>query len=305
VGIDWKEFEISVANFVGALDPGAEVKHNVRLPDKHTGAPRQRDVWVKAKICKHFPVNVYISCKHKGRKLNQQDIDAFYGELTSSGAHKGVVYSYSGYTENAICKASNLGISCCSLYQDRPPEIPNILIIPRAYCCTPKIAISYISPIPNGWHLITWDDIFSIKVNVQDVSKKNLLDFVSNIYLEMEKDSVINRKGTFPFDWALEINVPNPNEDSDPLRINLQGKWKVHLGKSEGYLVNGSYSFTEEEFIGTQATLVIDLKGSNPGPNWILLKDIPTEVGSNFAIFILYSGDSKQALLSNFSRKAL
>jgi len=33
---EWESFEIAVAEFVAALDPTAIVRHNVRLPDKHT-----------------------------------------------------------------------------------------------------------------------------------------------------------------------------------------------------------------------------------------------------------------------------
>lgn len=87
----WKDFETAVARFIAALDPDATVKHNVYLPDRDTGHPRQRDVWIEARICGVFPVKVLVSCKRWDRKLNEQDIDAFVGELRSSGAHKGVI----------------------------------------------------------------------------------------------------------------------------------------------------------------------------------------------------------------------
>ena len=124
----WKEFEKAVARFVGALDPKAKVNHDVKLPDFHTSKPRQRDVWIEAKVCNHFPINVLISCKRLKRKLNQKDIDAFNGELASSEARLGVLYSYSGFTVNAIEKAKRLGISCCRLFENKSPDIPLNLI---------------------------------------------------------------------------------------------------------------------------------------------------------------------------------
>src|SRR3990167_7095920 len=89
----WEQFEKAIAAFVQALDPEANVQHDVKLPDIHTRRPRQRDVWIEAKVCKHYPVKIYLSCKRLKRKMNEQDIDAFNGELISSGAHKGVIYS--------------------------------------------------------------------------------------------------------------------------------------------------------------------------------------------------------------------
>jgi hypothetical protein len=64
----------------------------------------------------YFPLKILVSCKKYKRKLDQQDIDAFNGELISSGAHKGVIYSYSGFNKYAIEKCKVLGISCCKLY---------------------------------------------------------------------------------------------------------------------------------------------------------------------------------------------
>gem|GEM_PF-1982878 len=94
---EWEDFERAVAAFVKALTPGARITHNARLPDRHTGRLRQRDVWIEARIGP-FPVAILVSCKRLKRKINEQDLDAFIGELSSSGAHKGVLYSLAGRT---------------------------------------------------------------------------------------------------------------------------------------------------------------------------------------------------------------
>lgn len=101
---EWEDFERAVAAFVKALTPGARVTHNAKLPDKHTGRLRQRDVWIEASIGP-FPIKILVSCKRLKRKINEQDIDAFIGELSSSGAHKGVLYSLMGFTMPAVEKA--------------------------------------------------------------------------------------------------------------------------------------------------------------------------------------------------------
>ncbi|MBI2150580.1 MAG: restriction endonuclease [Acidobacteria bacterium] len=93
-------------------------------------------------------MKLLISCKRYKRKLNQQDIDAFNGELLSSGAHKGIIYSYSGFGKNAVEKAQKIGICCCTLYKDQAPEIPEILKF-HAYCFIPKYTTENVKALKN------------------------------------------------------------------------------------------------------------------------------------------------------------
>jgi Restriction endonuclease len=123
----WQRFEVAVASFCAALDPSAKVSHNVKTPDRDTGTPRQRDVWIEARLCDHFPVKALVSCKRYKRKLNQQDMDTFLGELRSSQAQVGVLYSYSGFSKNAVSKGRAAGVSCCRLYADQPPDLPELI----------------------------------------------------------------------------------------------------------------------------------------------------------------------------------
>jgi hypothetical protein len=113
----WKSFEIAVAQFASAMDPRAHVQWNVRTPDLDTGHPRQRDVWIKATLCGIFPITVLVSCKRHRRKLHEGDIDSFIGELGSSRANLGVIYSFRGFTTPALEKAKARGICCCRLYR--------------------------------------------------------------------------------------------------------------------------------------------------------------------------------------------
>jgi hypothetical protein len=113
----WRDFERAVARFLAALDPSASVTHDASIPDKDTGDPRQRDVWIETEVMRQFPVRILVSCKRWSTKLDIQDLDAFIGEWRSSGAQVGVVYSLSGFTENALKKATSLGISCCRLFR--------------------------------------------------------------------------------------------------------------------------------------------------------------------------------------------
>jgi len=110
----WKAFEQAVAKFIRALDPKAEVLENAKPPDIDTGRKRQRDVMVKATVCGHYPVPILVSCKLKKRRLSQEDIDHFVGEIRSANAVMGVIYA-KGFAQPAIEKARKLNIPCCIL----------------------------------------------------------------------------------------------------------------------------------------------------------------------------------------------
>ena len=43
---NWRQFEAAVADFIAAIGHGAKVTHDAKIPDSHTGFPRQRDVWI-------------------------------------------------------------------------------------------------------------------------------------------------------------------------------------------------------------------------------------------------------------------
>jgi predicted Mrr-cat superfamily restriction endonuclease len=156
---EWREFEKAVAAFLQALDPTATVRHNITTPDADTGAPRQRDVWIEGRLCRVTPIRVLISCKRYNRPLNEQDIDHFIGEFVSSRANKGIIYSYSGFNGLAIEKADRHNISCMRLYQDAPPDIPEVLFVPHFYCCFPRLALSLIWKEDEEGLLNTWGDL--------------------------------------------------------------------------------------------------------------------------------------------------
>lgn len=100
----WKEFEKAVSDFLGALkgNNDIEIEPNVYKPDCDTGTKRQCDIWVSAKICKFIKISILISCKRQKRKLNINDVDTFVGEMRASGANKGVIFSYSGFSQPAV-----------------------------------------------------------------------------------------------------------------------------------------------------------------------------------------------------------
>ncbi|MEW6659509.1 MAG: restriction endonuclease [Thermodesulfobacteriota bacterium] len=304
----WKEFEIAVAKFVAALDPKASVKHDVKLPDIHTGTPRQRDVWVEAKVCQHFPVNVYISCKREERPLDQQEIDAFNGELISSGAHLGVIYSYSGFSENAIQKAKTLRISCCRLFENEPPDIPDTLFLSRFYCCNPRISLSVIAPLDPCWKIESWNDLFELEFE-DGAIQSSLIDKVVESYFVGEKEAVekVRAGGLFPLNWARLLECADENSKKS-IRIIIRGTWNIYEARLDAYLLEGSYNFSSGEFIGTQISPAVDTYSSHPGPGWTLLEETPTSevvTGLIKGVFIMSGGNAKESLIEKLGPKLL
>ena len=225
----WKEFEKAVAKFVAALDPNASVKHDIKLPDIHTNTSRQRDVWIEAKVCNHFPVTVFISCKRNNRPLSQQDIDAFNGELISSGAHLGVIYSYTGFSNNAINKAKILRISCCRLYKKEPPDIPNTLLFVSFYCCiAARVSLLVVAPLDPYWKIKSWNDLFKLTFDDDLDIQISAIDAIVRSYVEGEKKSVEKREGKlFPLNWARLLECVN-NNSKNSIKILIRGHWNIY-----------------------------------------------------------------------------
>jgi len=298
---EWKEFEISVTNFIKALDPEAQVTHDAMIPDKDTGTPRQRDVWIETKVSKLFSLKILVSCKRYKTKLNQQHIDAFIGELLSSGAQKGVIYSYSGFTKPALDKAKARGISCCRLYQNEPPDIPELLSF-HAYLMTPAFHfwaawLEAIDGQPN-----TLGELFELNMDQGGMPIK-LIDLVLSKHAQKRAGvrSNAQQTGKLPQKWTERISLRNPNTGRDMLTIEFGGDWAFYEATLEGYLLNGSYEFTDGEFHGEQSFPEVHHIGPQPGSNWKRVKSIPNSTDKKLSIGVIYGNTEsiKEHLLNS------
>jgi len=297
----WKQFEIAVAAFISALDSNAIVTHDAMLPDIDTGTLRQRDVWIETKVCEHFSLKILVSCKRYKSKLNQQHMDAFIGELASSGAQKGVIYSYSGFTKPALEKAHVKGISCCQLYQNQTPTLPESLIF-DAYLFTPAVHfqvhwLKQLQVRPK-----TVNELLNLDLSdSNDSSKMTLLDQLEEKYYEQRKKirARARESGDTPTDWVDRITFKSPQEE-EFLIVEFGGAWDVYKALLEGYIINGSYSFTEKEFKGEQSFPDISKHGPNPGDSWVKIDELPKDLDKKSVIGVLYGGEAgfRQGLLN-------
>jgi Restriction endonuclease len=298
----WKMFENAVAKFVAALDPSATVTPNTRLPDLHTNRRRQRDVWIDAKVCNHYPISVLVSCKRYGRTLDEQDIDHFNGELLSTKARLGVIYSYSGFNEAAIEKSKVLGISCCGLYQGHASLLPSVLHLKPYYClcATAKLAVDK----HRQWGLTAWADLFNLKIDAPN-EPSTMLDVIVNEFdagLHEEIKRYTGPPASAAQDWVRQFTFSG-GDDKPGLTVTIFGIWKVHRSKSDAVLIDGSYNFTSDEFSGTHATPAIRMKGGTPGPEWELLQERPENLDDSMMVITFWpnADQFRQATVENLA----
>jgi hypothetical protein len=299
-----KQFEVAVRKFVEALDPSAEVLFDHKVPDRDTGTLRQVDVWVNATYGGHIPISILVSCKDYRRKVNIAHIGTFCDEVRSTGASTGVLYSSSGFSRAALAKAKSNGLACCRLYQDEPADIPECLIL-SWYLCSPTTALELIEPLPlEGFR--TWGDVFNMEVS-NETGKATVLDVIADQFRQHEAEAVeaSGASGQFPGDWIAEHTFKSPSGRVQTLRIRLRAHWRRFRGKVEAHLLNGSYCFSNNSFVGSQAGPAVDMLGPAPGPGWEEIDTTSDPLPKSLGFAIRYSGDVRGALLQGLGKELL
>lgn len=290
---EWKSFEVAVAEFLKRLEPGAQITHDVYLPDADTGKPRQRDVWVQARVA-GVPIRILVSCKHYKRKLNQQDLDAFVGELSASNAHAGIVYSRSGFTDNAIEKGKARGISCCRLYQGQPADIPELIFF-TTYLWRPIAEIVVVSGLDDR-PTLTWQELFDC--SDKDGSLLDQLDSACRLATDSTKQEI--ETGNARPDMIYVVNM---GFDAIPgfgdFKVRVTHRWRVFRAKRASHSVMGSYAETDGTFLGQVVSPAIDTWSSEPGPGW---EEVPASLAilaPNAVNLILPGGSSRASISAN------
>lgn len=268
---DWRQYELAVAAFVSAVGGGAKVTHDAKLPDAHTGLPRQRDVWVEWSLGNHFPVKALISCKYWRAALDQSDIDHFNGEFISSRAQVGIIYSRSGFNEAAIKKAQLLGFHCCRLLQNQPPDVPEMLSLGLAYHFRPQIRCSVRGDLPS-YGFSHWKQVLALPIG-----ESTVLSELAHHYRAFNETSDHQAK------WQHARNgframVQVRNSGTAPIDVTLHVRYTAYQAKIEYTLLNGSYNVSSKAFKGSETSPWIDLKSIHPGPGWAVIQSLPDEI---------------------------
>lgn len=100
----WKRYELSIHEMLAALDPHAEVRHNEHVEGRLSGRMRQIDVLAKGSVA-GVEITVVVECKRYRRSVAIGDVDQFIGKIIDVGGERGILYSYSGFTDGAVARA--------------------------------------------------------------------------------------------------------------------------------------------------------------------------------------------------------
>ena len=293
------EFEIAVFAFTKTLDPSAEVIFDHKVPDRDTGTMRQCDVWINAKFGAHWPLSILVSCKDHNRPLDVGDIEKFLGEIHSTRANTGVIYSKGGFYQPALDKAKANGISCCRLYQNQPADLPNSIVFEH-FACTPSYQIVLKSNLSKT-RLRTWNDLFD---TAED--DKTIIDVIATETANTEQKSVEEKtqQSGFPSDWVLEL-VFREDDIRPEIRLDIVCRWKWYRARLEATLLNGSYCLSDETFRGTMMGPSIDMRCPHPGEAWTEITDRNFAMPANRVIVILTEGNLKDTLRESLGSKVL
>ena len=287
---NWRQFEAAVANFIAAIGQGAKVTHDAKIPDAHTGFPRQRDVWIEWSILGHFPAKALISCKYWSKSLDQKDIDHFNGEFISSGAQIDIVYSKSGFNDRALEKSRTLGFHCCKLYEDEPAEIPEGLLIGHVYNFRPGFRLR-IRGDASAYGFKQWREVLDLPFKKYTVFEAFVEAFNTH---QNGQDEPKERWERSRLGSSFFANI-NP-EGMPPLEIELNMIDRAYQARIEYTMLNGSYNMTAGAFLGSQATPLVDMESTHPGPGWVEVTDLP-EIMPNTLLAMYMQADPKEHLL--------
>ena len=102
---DWLKYEKTVFEYLQLDHPEAEVVHNVSLPGRLSGVPRQIDVLV----AERFGVKTYVTAfeaKHYTRKIDVKGVEEAIGLFRDVGVDRGVMITTVGYSDAALRRAN-------------------------------------------------------------------------------------------------------------------------------------------------------------------------------------------------------
>lgn len=288
----WRRFEIAVADFLTAGLPNARVIHDINLPDAHTGLPRQRDVWIEWTDSGRT-WTALASCKRYNRCLNQQDMDHFHGEFLSSGADIGIVFSYDGFNKAALAKAKVLGFTCWSISSDSR-GLPSSIKLPSFFHIIPKsIALKLDQTTELVGQFNTWADVLDLPLGEGTVEEELIALFQRFQSSNHAWEGWISGSPV-----TLNVNV----EGRIRAQLILLARCSVYTAPREVMLVAGSYEFTSNSFIGSQATPWINSRSYDPGPAWNPVKNPPQTQPYNSIATIMWP--DLNSMLTNYKRQA-
>jgi tetratricopeptide (TPR) repeat protein len=103
---DWKRYEREIEDQFRANYPSARITPNAHLLGKFSKVKRQIDLLIEEQAS-DFAFRIVVDAKHRGRKIDVGDVEAFLGLTRDVEAHTGMMIALEGYTPAAVNRAHN------------------------------------------------------------------------------------------------------------------------------------------------------------------------------------------------------
>jgi hypothetical protein len=102
--VDWRQYEKEIENQFKETYPSARITPNAKLAGKFSKVERQIDLLIEEQAL-DFAFRIIVDAKHRGRKIDVGDVEAFLGMMQDVEAHTGMMVALEGYTPAAINRA--------------------------------------------------------------------------------------------------------------------------------------------------------------------------------------------------------
>ena len=101
---DWQQYEHEIEEQFRRAYPAARITHNAKLVGKLSKVERQIDLLIEEQAS-DFSFRIVVDAKHRGRKIDVGDVEAFLGLTRDVEAHTGMLVALEGYTPAAVNRA--------------------------------------------------------------------------------------------------------------------------------------------------------------------------------------------------------
>jgi len=104
--MDWKEYERQIEQEFRQAYPHAQIRYDAKVVGKFSKVERQIDLLIEDQAS-DFSFRIVVDAKHRGRKIDVNDIEAFIGLARDVEAHTALMIALEGYSEAAVNRAHN------------------------------------------------------------------------------------------------------------------------------------------------------------------------------------------------------
>lgn len=101
---EWQLYEREIEEQFRQTYPAARITPNAKLIGKFSKVERQIDILIEEQAS-DFAFRIVVDAKHRGRKIDVGDVEAFLGLTRDVEAHTGMMVALEGYTPAAVNRA--------------------------------------------------------------------------------------------------------------------------------------------------------------------------------------------------------